>query len=179
MTTRDEATSFGDRTVVVTRVFDASREEVFRFFADPGLLAQWFAPAPLTVPVSEGEVRPGGHYRITMRDEDGNEYTSVGAYEEVIEPERLVYTDSATEMPAAFLDMLNEARGMPAGTPVADGLVTLIFEDANGKTKLTYYEEFDSGATRDGWVELQMVEGLSESFDNLEKLLAKTPAHAR
>lgn len=179
MTTREEATSKGDKTIVVTRVFDAPREAVYRAWTDPEMLAQWFAPEPLTVPRSETDVRPGGRYTLVMRDQDGNDYTSTGVYQEVREPERIVYSDSLEEMPESFVDMVNDARGQAHGTPVPDGLVTLIFEDMGGKTKLTFFEEFDSAATRDAFVEVQMVEGLEGSFNNLDRVLAKMPMMAR
>lgn len=168
-----------DRRVVVDRTFDAPREALFEAFTDPKLMAQWFAPEPLTVPLAEIDARPGGRYTLVMRDEQGNDFTGVGEYREVVRPERLVYTDSSAEMPSGFLDMVNEARNMPHGTPVPDGIVTVTFEDAGGRTKVTYMEEFDSPATREAWVQMQMVEGLEGGFDKLEKVLTQSPSMTR
>jgi len=172
MTTREEATASGDRTIVVTRVFDAPREDVFRAWTDPELMAQWFAPEPLTVPKAEIDLRVGGRYTLVMRDPDGNEFTGSGEYLEVVAPGYLVYSDSLDEMPGEWVDMVNEARGEAKGTPVADGVATLTFEEFEGETTLVFTEEWDSKATRDAFVEMQMVEGLEMSFENLDKVLA-------
>lgn len=173
---RSQATSQGNNAVVVTRVFDAPREAVFRAWTNPELMAQWYAPEPLTVPKSEMDLRVGGRYRLVMRDEDGNDFTSTGVYREIMAPERLSYTDSLEEMPQDWVDMVNEARGQEKGTPIPDSIVTIIFEDVGGKTKVTFRDDFDSATTRDAFVEMQMVEGLEASFDNLEKVLAKQPS---
>ncbi len=173
---RAEATSHGDRTVVMSRTFDAPPDEVFEAWTDPQKWAKWFAPEPMTVPKAETDPRPGGRFTFVMRDQEGNDYPSTGEYEQVVKPERIVYRESSEEMPSSFLDMVNEARGQAAGTPVPDGVVTVTFEPVDGKTKMTFSEEFDSKATRDAWVQMQMVEGLDAGLDSLEKLLAGQPA---
>ena len=176
MTSREEATAASDRKVVVTREFDAPRELVFRAWTDPELMAQWFAPKPLTVPRAEIDLRVGGRFTLVMRDPEGNEYPSTGEYLEIGEPERYVATDSVEAMPAMWVDTVNQARGEAPGTPVPDGITTVTFEDLGGKTRVTYSEELESKALRDAYVEIQMVEGLDMTMDNLEKLLARLQA---
>lgn len=175
---RAEATAHGDRKIVLSRVFDAPPSEVFRMWKDPQLWAQWFAPDPMTVPKAEADMRPGGRYTFVMRDPEGNDYASTGTYVEVDEPRRVVYRDSVEAMPDSFVNMVNEARGEAAGTPVADGIATVTFDETAGKTRMTFSEEFDSKATRDAWVHMQMVEGLDAGFDKLEKLLARESVRA-
>lgn len=168
---RAEATSHGDKTIVFSRTFDAPASEVFRAWTDPKLWAKWYAPEPMQVPKVETDPRPGGGYLFVMRDEEGNDYASSGEYIEVDEPRRLVFRDSVTDMPASFTDLINQARGEAPGTPVPDGVVTVTFDESDGKTTMTFSEEFDSKATRDAWVQLQMVEGFTAGLDSLEKLL--------
>lgn len=180
MTTRQEATAKGDTVVEMSRVYDAPRQAVFTAWTNPQQWAKWFAPEPLTVPQAETDPRPGGRYTFVMRDEEGNDYKSVGVYREVVEPERLVYTDSSDEMQQQFVDTVNEMRGAPNGSKIPDGIATVTFEDlGGGKTKMTFHEEFDSKETRDAWVEMQMIEGLDAGFDTLEKMLATTGAAIR
>jgi uncharacterized protein YndB with AHSA1/START domain len=118
---RAEATSHGERTVSLSRVFDAPPSELFRAWTDAGVWAKWYAPDPMTVPRAEMDARPGGRWVFVMRDEEGNDYTSTGTVEEVDEPHKLVFTDSVAEMPRSFTDMVNEARGEAPGTPIAEG----------------------------------------------------------
>lgn len=164
-----------DRTVVASHTFNAPREAVFEAWTDPAKWAQWFAPDPMTAK-AETDPRPGGHYVFVMRDEEGTDFKSTGVYEEVVKPERIVFTDSVSEMPSDFLDMVNQARGTEPGTPIADGRTTVTFEESAEGTRMTFSEKFDSKKTRDAWVQMQMVEGLEAGFEKLEKVLAEREA---
>src|SRR5438105_701795 len=86
-----------DRELVLSRLIPARREKLFRAWTDPELLKQWFAPLPYTTPVAELDVRPGGANLIVMRDPEGNEFPNRGVYLEVVENERLVFTDAYTK----------------------------------------------------------------------------------
>jgi uncharacterized protein YndB with AHSA1/START domain len=108
--------------VVITRVFDAPREVVFKAWTDPKQLAKWFGPKGFTNPVCEADARVGGAWHIVMCSPDGTEHPCGGVYREVVEPERLVFTNIATDK---------------EGNPILDGLTTVIFEKHGGKTKLT------------------------------------------
>ena len=108
--------------VVITRIFDAPRELVFKAWTDPKHLAKWFGPRGFTNPVCEADARVGGAWHIVMRSPDGAEHPCGGVYREVVEPERLVFTNIATDKD---------------GNPILDGLTTVIFEEHGDKTKLT------------------------------------------
>lgn len=87
----------GTKEAVVLRLsrrFDAPRERVFDAWTNPDVLRQWWAAQPTwDTPTAEADVRPGGSYRLAMRDTDSGEiHTLVGEYREVRPPERLVYT---------------------------------------------------------------------------------------
>lgn len=89
------ATAAGDpRELVLTRLFDASPDKLYRAWTEPQLLRQFFAPLPWTTPVAELDVRPGGSSRIVMRDPDGNDFPNHGVYLEVVPNARLVFTDA-------------------------------------------------------------------------------------
>src|ERR1700736_870142 len=94
MTTEDKAAPTLDRELVLTRIINAPRERVFKAWTDPELLKQWFAPLPYTPPVAELDVRAGGANLIVMRDPDGNDFPNRGVYLDVIENERLVFTNA-------------------------------------------------------------------------------------
>jgi uncharacterized protein YndB with AHSA1/START domain len=89
MTTADT-----DRDLVLTRDIDASPESLYRCWTEPDLLKQWFAPAPVTTPLAELDVRPGGANLITMRLPDGAELPNRGVYLEVVPNHKLVFTDA-------------------------------------------------------------------------------------
>jgi uncharacterized protein YndB with AHSA1/START domain len=120
-----------DRELVMTRVFDAPREVVFKAWTDPERLRRWWGPKNFTNPVCEVDVRPGGAMRIHMRGPDGTVYPMTGVYHEIVEPERLVFTASA-------LDVKGDAKG----NPLFEQMTTVTFEEHGGKTKLTVRASF-------------------------------------
>ena len=83
--------------LVLTRVFDAPRELVFKAWTDAKRVAQWWGPHQFTNPVCELDARPGGAIRIHMRGPDGTVYPMTGVYQEVVEPERIVFTSAALD----------------------------------------------------------------------------------
>jgi uncharacterized protein YndB with AHSA1/START domain len=86
-----------ERTLVVTRVFDAPRELVFKAWTDPKQVAQWFPPKDFTAPVCEVDPRPGGVFRIVMKGPEGEpfnggEFPGEGVFTEIVANERLAFT---------------------------------------------------------------------------------------
>jgi uncharacterized protein YndB with AHSA1/START domain len=143
-----------DREILITRLFDASRELVFRAHTDPALIPLWWGPASTTTIVDQMDVRPGGKYRFIHRPGDGSEYVFYGEFREIVPPERLVQTS-----------------GME-GTP-DNVLETLTFEDLDGKTRLTVLDVCPTQEVRDAIIASGMEEGLDESYNRMEELLAK------
>ena len=52
-----------ERVLVITRVFDAPRELVFKAWTDPGHAKRWWGPRDYPVTHLEMDVRPGGSWR--------------------------------------------------------------------------------------------------------------------
>ena len=72
-----------EQELVITRVFDAPRKMVWQAWTDPEKLKHWSAPKGFTLPVSEGELRPGGKWRACMVTPDGKE---LWLYEQTVPP---------------------------------------------------------------------------------------------
>jgi uncharacterized protein YndB with AHSA1/START domain len=108
--------------VAITRIFDAPRELVWEAWTNPKVLAQWWGPRAFTNPVCEVTLRVGGALRIHMRAPNGMIYPMRGVFQEIVKPEKLVFTNIAVD---------NEDR------PILDGLTTVTFADLSGKTELT------------------------------------------
>jgi uncharacterized protein YndB with AHSA1/START domain len=146
----------GKYDIVMTRVFDAPRERVFRAYTDPELVPQWWGPRGVTTIVDEMDVRKGGRWRYIHRGADGTEYAFNGVYHEVVAPERLVYTFEFEPMPGHVL------------------LETVTFEEQpDGTTKLIDASIFQSVADRDGMLSMGMEGGAAETMDRLADLLKK------
>jgi len=89
---REDATSTTDREIVTARVVDAPREPVFEGWTDPKHVAQWWGPDGFTNTIQEMDVRPGGVWRLVMHGPDGIDYKNKSIFDEIVKPERLVYS---------------------------------------------------------------------------------------
>lgn len=80
--------------LVLERVVDVPIELVWKSWTTPELIKRWFAPLPWTTVDCEIDLRPGGLFRTVMRSPEGEEFPNVGCFLEVVENERLVWTDA-------------------------------------------------------------------------------------
>jgi uncharacterized protein YndB with AHSA1/START domain len=110
--------------LITTRVFDAPRAVVFRAWTDPAQMQRWWGPKGFTNPVCEVDARPGGAILIHMRGPDGTVYPMTGVFQEVVEPERLVFTSSALDQ---------------KGEPLFEVLNIVTFAEEGGKTRLSLH----------------------------------------
>lgn len=148
----------GKQEIMMTHVFDAPRELVFRAFTEPQHIANWWGPRSLTNKIDKLELRPGGLWRFVQRDADGNEFAFHGVFHEITAPARVVQTFEFEGMPGHVL------------------LETLTLEERDGKTLVTTKDVFQSVEDRDGMVSSGMESGSTESMERLEELLATLQA---
>jgi uncharacterized protein YndB with AHSA1/START domain len=82
-----------DQQVLITRTFDAPREQVFQAWTDPDQVAAWYGPEQFDTPRDRIRIdlRVGGRYELTMVQRDSGREFPIG-YEivELVEPELLV-----------------------------------------------------------------------------------------
>ena len=143
-----------DREIRVERIFNASRDRVWRAYTDPALVAQWWGRGNKLV-VERMEVERGGHWRY-VEYAGGETHGFEGRYREVTPQERLVNTF--------------EWDGMP-GYPL---VVTTEFEDlGDGRTKIVSTSLFYKTEERDGMLQAGMEGGMNESYAALDRLLEK------
>jgi uncharacterized protein YndB with AHSA1/START domain len=159
MSVKVEVAPNSDRELVIARIIDAPREKMFRAWTDPELLKQWFAPLPWTTPFAQTDVRPGGASLIVMRDPDGNEFPNRGVYLEVVENERLVFTDAYSR------------AWEPSEKPFMT--VALTFEAEGGKTRYRARVRHWTVADREAHEQMGFHEGWGQCADQLEALTAK------
>ncbi|HXB12714.1 MAG TPA: SRPBCC domain-containing protein, partial [Bacteroidia bacterium] len=75
--------------VVVTRIFNAPKELLYKVFTDPKHKAIWWRCNSVTNIFVQMDVRPGGSWRIIQKDNDGKEFAFHGEYLEVIPIEKI------------------------------------------------------------------------------------------
>ena len=104
----DQAPGAGE--LIYTRVFDAPRELVFRCMLEPRHLTHFWGPAGVSTPLETINVdaRPGGVFETVMvNDSDGSRYPTRAVFDEIAEPERIVWTepDSGMTTTSTFMDL--------------------------------------------------------------------------
>ncbi|MDB5033078.1 MAG: hypothetical protein JWQ98_319 [Chlorobi bacterium] len=155
MQINDNAATSDDREIVITRVFDAPRQLVFRAWTDPNHVGQWWGPKGFTTTTHEMDVRPGGVWRFVLHGPDGVDYNNRIDYLEVLEPERLVYA---------------HGDGSEDGPPQFHTTVT--FVDRDGGTELTMRAVFASAGERARAVkEVGAIEGGNQTLDRFGEYL--------
>lgn len=169
MSPSNDPTTAAQQELVIERVFDAPRELVWRAWTDPEHAMRWWGPKGFTSPHCEIDLRVGGKYLFAMQSpdfNDGQPIWSTGVYREIVPYERIVCTD-------CFAD--EHGNVVPAGHYGMEGdfplemLVTVTFEDVEGKTRMTLrHAGLPAGEHRDG-----ANEGWNSSFDKLAEELAK------
>ena len=148
-----KVTTPADREIRIERVFDAPRDRVWRAFTDPELLAQWWGRGNKLV-IEKFELERGGHWRFVEHGPEG-QHGFEGRFREVTPKHRVVQTF--------------EWDGMPGHVIVE----TLELTDlGDGRTKIVTISLFHTTEERDGMLQSGMEEGLNQSYEALDRLLA-------
>ena len=143
-----------DQEVLITRIFEAPRERVFRAWTDPDEVAAWYGPEHMEAPRERIRIDPrvGGRWELTMVQRGGGREFSIG-YDilELVEPELIVLRS----------DPMPEA-GMHKPT-----FVRVEFHDHGAKTRMTLSDSPQPPAARD-----HAAAGWSAAFDKLAARVA-------
>jgi uncharacterized protein YndB with AHSA1/START domain len=94
MTTTDRTSQQKAQDLVITRIFDAPRELVWKAWTEPEQVMRWWGAKIITSPACKIDSRVGGKYHFCMRMPDGQDVWSTGVYKEIVPLERIVKTDS-------------------------------------------------------------------------------------
>jgi uncharacterized protein YndB with AHSA1/START domain len=155
-----------DGEIVITRVFDAPQKVVFQAWTEPERMKRWWGPNGFTLPFCKVDLRPGGALHFCMRSPEGQDIWCKGVYREVVEPSRLVSTDSFADKDGNVVEP--SQYGMKDWP--REALITVTFAEQAGKTNFTLRHAVGSAPTeaRD-----MCQAGWSESLDRLASYLAQ------
>lgn len=148
----------------ITRVYNAPRERVWQHWTDPDQYLCWSSPKDYTGSYAKFDLHVGGKYLNCMRGPEGQEIWSTGTYKEIIEPNRIVMTDSFADehgniVPATYY-------GMGSDLPM-EMEVEVTLEDIGGKTRVT----LEHCGLPEGEILEQTKEGWNQSLDKLADCL--------
>ena len=151
-----------DREVKVVRSFKAPRDLVYKAYTTPELVKRWLlGPPGWTMPVCEMDVRVGGKYRWRWRsNEGGKEFGFHGEFKEVDAPAKLMHSE--------YYD-----PGDVGGDMGEAALVRVDFTEDRGVTTMTTSMDFGNRRARDAAVATGMTDGMEQSYQLLDGVLAK------
>jgi uncharacterized protein YndB with AHSA1/START domain len=144
-----------DREVVISRVFDAPPELLWKAWSDPKHLHRWYGPAGYTTTTQEFAFVTGGTWRFVMHGPDGTDTPNTVVFRELTPPSRLVYENS-WERPGLRLDFTI------AVTFVAEG----------GGTRMSFHFTFaDAEGLRIATEEYGVREGGAQTLERFGEFL--------
>ena len=153
--------------MVITRVFDAPPELVWKAYTDSKYTMQWWGPKGFTAPVCKMDFRVGGKFLICMRSPDGQEFWNAGEYHEIIPYQKIVssmyFADAeGNKVEAEHYGIEHEA--------IEDARDVITFEDlGNGQTRLTLV----GNETMESAVKSGQVEGWNQILDKFAAVVAE------
>lgn len=131
----DENDGAGD-AVVIERTLDAPVGLIWGMWTEPGHFTAWYGPDGATISVERMDVRVGGSRLVCMEMQtpDGPmQMWFAGEYREVVENERLVYTEWISDDHG--VELSPSKMGMPDGHPTVTE-VRVELEPVDGRTRM-------------------------------------------
>lgn len=162
--------------LVITRVFDAPRELVWRVITQMKHLAHWWGPKGWQRRMISLDLRPGGIFHYSIQTRGGDEIFGIIVYREIVPPERLVFVNS-------FADANGRVVRAPfnANWPL-EVLSVWTLTEQDGKTTFTIRSqphnatEAEQKAFRDAFPSVR--QGFAGTFDLLAAYLVTLQADA-
>lgn len=141
------------RSLTLVRKLRAPPEDVFAAWTTAETIATWFGPHHTQVEEAEIDARPGGSFRVALRENTGERHQVGGRYIEVSPVHTLVFTWAWHSMPERESRVTVRLRPIPEGTEL-----TLTHD--------RFADEATATRHRRGW---------TESLERLEARFASTP----
>ena len=149
-------TPAGQPDFEIRREFGATKENVFRAFAEPGLLKQWFMPGEMNMTIEKMECRTGGSFQNSHVHPNGMKFGFRGVYHEVKAPDMIIRTSEFTGLPQKMQPVLETTK----------------FESMeNGNTTVIIHTLCPSVEYRDAMIQNGMEQHLQRSHQLLENIL--------
>jgi uncharacterized protein YndB with AHSA1/START domain len=147
--------------LLLERVVDVPRELVWAAWTTPEHIKKWFTPAPWKTVDCEIDLRPGGIFRTVMQSPEGQDYPNAGCYLEIVENEKLVFTD--------ILGPGYRPTNHPADAVNFTAIITL--EPAGKGTKYSALAMHRNPESRKRHEEMGFHEGWGKALDQLVALV--------
>ena len=153
--------NFKEKTIIVSREFDAPIEKVWQAYTDSSLLDQWWGPSPWRAETKRMNFKPGGYWLYAMVGPGGERHWARMNYI-AIDPLK------GYDIEDAFCD---EEGNLNTDMPVSRGRMSFskTFNGTRVDFKMIYATETDVQKI----VEMGFEQGITVCLDQLEELLKK------
>ena len=134
-------TALKKRDLVVTRVFDAPLELVWKAWTDPAHVMQWWGPDHFTSPSAKMDFREDGVSLVCMRapqEFGGQDMYSTWLYQKIVPMERIEFIQNLADKEGNLIDPAQ--LGLPPEFPRDIRTVVTLKDLGNGRTEMTVIE---------------------------------------
>ncbi len=148
-----------ERTILVSREFDAPIEMVWKAFTEKEILDRWWGPSPWRAETKFQDFREGGYWLYAMIGPDNEKHWGRMNYIKINKHKNF-------ELEDVFCDengVLNEAL------PVSRGVNE--FTELNGSTRVEFKMTYSSDEQIKMLVEMGFEQGITACFEQLNQLL--------
>lgn len=163
------------KQIIITRIFDAPRELVWKAWTNPELVKKWWGPEGFSAPSAKVDLQVGGKYIYAMHGPAGSQWDrdmySAGIFKEIVPMEKIVVTDYFSDENGNLIDPTEEGQSpeMPR-----EMHATILFEDVeNGKTKLSIIYTPETAGQYEVLLKSGMQEGWGTSLNKFAQALAE------
>ena len=161
-----------EKAFVITRILDAPVAMVYKAWTDAKQFSRWWGPHTFTNPTCEIDLRVGGKLLVLMASPEGEANPLRGEFLEIVPNEKIVLRMLMNDHTKDWHAIVNTARGLSPDAAPANLISKILFEDVNGKTKLTISQHFDHNTDRDAFLQLGATIGWGQSRAKMDSLLA-------
>ena len=125
------------KDLLITHLFEAPPELVFKAWTEAGHLQQWYAPEGCTVEIKTIEVKEGGRFHSCIHDPVHGACWIIGVYKEVLAPRRLVFTMILSNEQGENVNANTAGKSKEWPEEI---ITTVTFEPVGKHTRLTLHQ---------------------------------------
>jgi len=147
----------------IIRVFDASRELVYKAWTDAKIVAKWWGPKGVFTPICDLDIKPGGKINIVMEAGSnlgavkGMQWPMKGEFIELDKPKKIVFTSNAVDEDKELFKYRT----------------TVTFDEKGGKTTMTVHVVISNMISESEFAVAGMEQGWNSQFDKLVEFIKK------
>ncbi|HYD03778.1 MAG TPA: SRPBCC domain-containing protein [Alphaproteobacteria bacterium] len=156
------------KRIVIERIFDAPREQVFEAWTNPKKIKKWWAPKGYDGPIIKIDLRKGGQYHYLMTGPNNFKAWSGGTFKEIKKNEKLVVTDRFEDEKGNVIEPSTFGFN---DFPKESEVVIKFDKIKDNKTKLSITYSPKNEKEYNAMLKTGMLEGWNSSIDKLEDVV--------